>query len=1004
MPPVIAAVAAIGAAIAASVSVGSVVTAIIGTAISIGLNIGASLLSKKQAKTGNTQDAGSRLTISQSAVDSHKIVYGRVRVSGTLVVSNSLDFAGVRNYLLFFYIVLAAHEIDGFEELWINSELATVAENGNITNLFLMSNGTYTIHIWQHKGLDNQSVDLTLTSPPMTSDFRMRGLAAIKLQLTWNRNAYPGGVPQFSQTVRGRKLYDPRATTINVVGESASGVVTTQTDHGLSTNDSLWVASSTDGKSREVRINAVLGDKQLTLRDPYSGSESTIKLKLGSGDKLSKMVWSQNWALVVRDYLSNPQWGMGSRQSEIDDASVIAAANISDETITLADGSTEKRYTANGIVDTADNPFDILEALRTAGGPGIITWTQGKWKIIAASYSSPVATITTDWLAGDVQVQARHPRQELFNAVKGVYVAPDKDWQPTDFSPITNAFYQAQDFGERIYKDVQFSFTTSNPAAQRLAKIILERGRQQIIVTLQCNLRALQVGIGDNVYLTLSDFGWTNKVFSIQRWEMNQEDGIKLTLQEESAAAYAWNNGEETTVDDAPDTNLPNPREMIQPGNPTVTENLYATNDGSGLKSKASLSWGESASFNIDRYVVDYRLVSSGEYTPAGETIFTTLDVFDLSPGIYEFRIRAVSLVGVISQPSSTIKEFFGLSAPPADISNFAMAAINNQAHLSWNQAIDLDVKIGGYIRLRWASQISALWSDGIDLGEALPGTATTAVVPLLAGTYMLKAVDSSGTESDNPAFIETNIVNIQQMTSVATISDSPTWPGTKTNTIVAMDGSLQLDGAAGAIELSGDYIFAAPLDLGAVYTARVYITQSSEVFDTTSLFDDADGLFDDRDGLFDGADISAVRLEFFIKTTNDDPTGTVPADSIWSEWKKFVVGDFNARAYWLKAVITNYKASYNIAIDELGLNIELPSREESFDDASISSTGTLITYNKPFYTRPAIGHSIQSAVSGDTINLAHSTSGGKYVGVTVQILNSGTGVDRIVDVIVRGY
>jgi hypothetical protein len=1002
MPPVIAAIVAIGAAIAGSISVGSVLTAVIGTVLSVGLNLGAAALSKKQAKTGNIKDAGSRITISQSAVDTHKIIYGRIRVSGTLLVSQTLDLPNRANNFLFFYIALAGHEVDGFEQFWVDEKEATVNEFGQITNMYQSLENRPRIELIRYSGLDNQSVDIL--TPLMTPDFRMRGLAVERVELVWDRTAFPNGVPQFSETIRGRKLYDPRAATVSVVGENLSGVITTVTAHGLSTNDSIWVVSGTDGKAGEKRVNAVLGDFQLTLRDPYSGSEGNVTLSLGSGDKLSKMAWSDNWALVVRDYLSNPQWGLGSRQSEIDDASVIAAANISDETVTLADSTTEKRYTANGVVDTADGPFDILEALRTAGGPGVITWTQGTWKIIAAAYSSPVATITADWLAGDIQIQARSSRKDLFNAVKGVYVAPDKDWQPTDFPPVTNSFYQAQDAGERIYKDIQFPFTTSVATAQRLAKIILERGRQQIVATLPCNLRALQLGIGDTVALTLPDLGWNAKVFRVENWQMNQEDGIQLTLKEESASAYAWNNGEETTIDDAPDTNLPDPNTVFPPGNPIVTEALYITTDGSGVKSKANLSWAESTTFNIDRYVVDYRLTSSEVYTPAGETIFSSLDVFDLAPGVYEFRVRAISLMGAISPSSSTTKEFFGLSASPADIENFGMAAINNQAHLSWNQVSDLDVRIGGYIRLRWSSQSGAGWSDGVDLGDALSGMSTNAVVPLLAGTYMLKAVDSTGNESVNAALIDTDVVNIQQMSSVATVAEAPGWSGTKTNMVVALDDSLQLDGTPGAIELSGEYIFAAPLDLGAVYTARAYITQTSEVFDTTSVFDDADGLFDDREGLFDGADTSAVKLEFFVKTTPSDPAGSVPTDGLWNDWRKFVVGDFTARAYWIKAVITNMKASNNIAIDDLGLNVEVPIREEHFDDEAINSAGTLITYATPFWSRPAVGTTVQGASSGDTVSLTHSLSGSMYTGVTVQILNSGSGVGRTVDIVARGH
>jgi hypothetical protein len=66
--------------------------------------------------------------------------------------------------------------------------------------------------------------------------------------------------------------------------------------------------------------------------------------------------WSDNPALCTRDFLSNTDFGLGAPDSEIDDALVIAAANICDELISLAAGGTEKRYTANGSFQTSEEP------------------------------------------------------------------------------------------------------------------------------------------------------------------------------------------------------------------------------------------------------------------------------------------------------------------------------------------------------------------------------------------------------------------------------------------------------------------------------------------------------------------------------------------------------------------------------------------------------------------------------------------------------------------------
>jgi Putative phage tail protein len=713
--------------------------------------------------------------------------------------------------------------------------------------------------------------------------------------------------------------------------------------------------------------------------------------------------YSDNWALCVRDYLSNPDYGLGATDAEIDDDSVIASANICDEDVELADGTMQKRYICNGQLDTANSPLENIKDLVTAGA-GIVPYTQGRFRIFAGAYVAPSATIDESWLADEIEIQAKTPRNELFNAVKGVYVAPDKNWQPTDFPMVKNSLYEAQDDGLQIPRDLELPYTIDPVAAQRIAKIVLEKARQGIVATMPCNFKALTVAVYDTVTVSIERLGWNEKVFRVTGWELTPEAMINLTLQEESSASYDWNKGEATAYDPAPDTNLAEAGSVEPPGNPVVTESLYETTDGSGVKTQVFLTWGESESPFISYYLVQYKLASEEEedYRQEPPIYGNQHTIRDLAPGVYDFRVRAVNLRSSGSPYATTRKEVVGLNASPADIENFSINAINNQAHLTWDQSVDLDVRNGGYIRLRWSSDPGGGWSDGIDLCDALPGNATNAVLPLLSGVYMIKAYDSARNESINATLISSDIVNVVKMNSVATLAEDPGFSGTKTNMVVS-SGELILDGTAGAIEMDGEYVFSTYLDLGAVYTARAYVSVTADVFDTISLFDSADGLFDDREGLFDGADLADVKLEFFIKTTSSNPSGSVPTDGMWNDWRKFVVGDFTARAYWLKLVVTNAKASNNIGISALALNVDVPNREEIFNDQALSSGGTTITYAKPFYARPTIGVTIQSASSGDTRKITHVTSGGKWTGVTVQILNGG-GVARTVDVEARGY
>ena len=280
-------------------------------------------------------------------------------------------------------------------------------------------------------------------------------------------------------------------------------------------------------------------------------------------DGLSK--YSDNWALCVRDYLSNPDYGFAATSAEIDDNTVIAAANISDELVQLADGTTQKRYTVNGVIDTSTSRTDNLEQLKTAGA-GVTPYSQGQFKVFAAAYSQPVATINEDWLVDSLTVQARPARSDLYNTVRGVYVEETRNWQPTDFPEVSNPLYVSQDNGDTLVKDIEFPFVIDAIHAQRLGKIVLEKGRQGIVVTAICNQRALPLSVWDTVYLNDEELGWQNKVFRIVSWTLTEELTIELTLNEESLESYLWNAGEATQFDPAPDTNLPKVGQSSPPG------------------------------------------------------------------------------------------------------------------------------------------------------------------------------------------------------------------------------------------------------------------------------------------------------------------------------------------------------------------------------------------------------------------------------------------------------
>ena len=285
--------------------------------------------------------------------------------------------------------------------------------------------------------------------------------------------------------------------------------------------------------------------------------------------RTSTTAYSNNAALCIRDYLMNTTYGLGATSAEINDAAFITAANICDENVTLADGSTEKRYTINGIVDTAKSPAEILDDMMTAC-QGSLYYSNGKWHLKVGAYITPTVTLDEDDVVGAISIQTRNSGQDQFNAVKGVFVSPDSNWQPTDFPEVTSTVFETEDGGERKYVDINMPFTTSPTMAQRIAKTSLYRNREQLVVSMACKLTAFQFEIGDTVMINNTRMGFVNKPFEVVAWNFEMDNSgsvvVNLVLKETSAAIYQWNANTDERQFTFNNTSLPTPAYIAAPG------------------------------------------------------------------------------------------------------------------------------------------------------------------------------------------------------------------------------------------------------------------------------------------------------------------------------------------------------------------------------------------------------------------------------------------------------
>lgn len=610
----------------------------------------------------------------------------------------------------------------------------------------------------------------------------------------------------------------------------------------------------------------------------------------------------------------------------------ITATGTGTHTVTK---NAQLRYTVDGTTKLDQKPIDVMERMLSSMA-GTVIYTKGQYSVHAGAAEANAFDLTEDHIIDTITVQPKTSRRELFNTVRGRYTSPFTFWQETDFSPVTNATYKTEDGNEAMERDIMLPFTTDAVRAQRLAKVELERSRQAIVVEVPCNYAVANVSVHSVVRLTLSKFGWTNKSFRVLQMTFNPKGGINLTLQEYASTIWDWNSAEETTIDSAPNTNLPDPWTVEAPGGLAVEEELYSTRNSAGVKTKAKFSWSTDAG-DADATSFEAR------YKGAGQTNFITIgttgegnaEILDLKAGVYFFEVRSINSLGVRSAYSRLTKEITGLLAPPAALTNLSAQSNGGMVLLSWTQSADLDVRQGGKIRFRHApAQTGETWATSQEIGFAIPGSATETTLPLKAGTYFARPYDSLGIAAASATSITHDGASILAYSTSSTATEHTGFGGTKTDVFVDtnvlylggeslldaitdFDAILDFD-AAGGVADTGTYIFANAITFGSVTRCRLISHVKSLIANIKESIDERGNVDTWPD--VDNSDTSAeLDCQVYFRSTQDDPSGS----PTWTGYTKFQATEAKARGFQFKAILTSNSDDFNIGVSELSVKAE---------------------------------------------------------------------------------
>jgi hypothetical protein len=633
-------------------------------------------------------------------------VYGEVRKGGTITYLETTRGGSV----LYQIITLAAHEIESVEEIYINDEVAT------------LSNDAYSVSKRSGAGW-------------VTND-------------NWSEDGNEHEIRIFYH------LGDQTAITDTFANSSVESLDSVFFDTGSSDEDS----QNFDGTGQPTKDSFVgNGIAYLFVRFSYASGVfqngiPTITAKI-RGKKVydprdTSTAYSNNAALCIRDYLTS---AYGLEDPKIDETVFQAAANTCDEPVTLDAGGTEPRYTINGVVNTEQTYGDVLQQMVTACA-GTLFWGAGKWKLKAGEYNAPTKVLTLDDLRSNINLQTRVNLRDQFNRVQGVFSDANQRYIAADYPPYPNqtdyptSAFLAQDGGVEQTLDLDLPFTTSPATAQRLAKMTLFRGREQMVFSAEFGLSAFDVEVGEIVALTIDRYGWDEKEFEVVGWRFGSDDEagdlrVTLTLRETSSAAFDWNAEEEDIIGN--DSDLDNYNNDLIISNLVASGGGRTQGDGTFINS-CILSWDAPDNAYIARYDIQWKPVADSEYAST-TTTETTAEISPLVDGVeYIFRVRAVSSRGNLGPFTTVLFTGGGDTTAPA-----------------LPTAITADGGFG-YITVRWTNPADADLNF-VEVWENTSNTTSGATQVGVSGGdefvrtnlgisetrwYFLKAVDYSGNKS----------------------------------------------------------------------------------------------------------------------------------------------------------------------------------------------------------------------------------------------------------------
>jgi hypothetical protein len=884
--------------IAGTLVIGFSVAAFATTLVIGGLSM--ALAKDPQSQSGATASAQGRLITLRQPISFWQIIYGRRRVPGVLTfmevtngeiitltptlngfekVIDNFNLVQTNRYLQL-VITWAGHPCEAIEQIWFDDEIAWTSagglqgryagrwtnENGNV---HLDDTGPL-LEVYNSLGAEAAEVQpfptLVSRSGSWTNEHRQSGRTKTYLQLGFDQNVYPNGVPNVTAVIKGmNNVFDPRTST-----------------RGYTANDALCIANYLENAKFGMAVNLLSEVNLDQLEAAANDCADQIPLAAGGTEDryaLNAQIIASEQPVDVLERFAN---AMAGRVVQVGDTWHIFAGVYEAPTVELGEGDLAGDVRLQNLISMRDNAngvrgefTDPASNWQPTDFPGVRSQTfldqdSGieRWRELK------LATTVTSGAQSQrlAKIELLRTRQPI------TFSAPFKLSALRVITAGTVALTLPRyGWAQKPFEVLQFSFAVADTGELQVM-IGLREIAANVYDWQTSEEQAIDPAPNTNLPdpFTVGVPGATQ--FTESKYQTSEGAGVKVQL------LVFWAPAADALVD------------------------LYQVRYRRASQTEEDRNYTVLAPTpNLFEVILD---VEPDVYVFAVRAI-----------NLYRVRSAWISTTREVIGLADVPEDITGLSIQAAGGS----ALLRWDLH----PALDVREGGGILFRHSEANAELATWEQSFSIGERIQGNANQATLPLKQGTYLARAIDQLGILSANATKVETKQASVLNFVDIDLAQEDPSFPGTHSNT-VATDALLKLAGTGlidaapdfdtianfdslGGIAGAGTYLFAGGIDHGSVQNVRLTTQLEGIIVNVNDLIDARTANVDDWAD-WDGTAGASADAYVEVQETDDNPASS-PA---WSAWKRLDSAEFSARAFQFRAQLLTADPAYNVHVTKL--------------------------------------------------------------------------------------